>query len=136
MGGSAHKERVRVDRHYPIVDDRAIGRLFRELRLRLGWRASDVALRAGISTSTYSRVERGHFDRVKLSTLRQVGAVLEVRLVLEGRWRGAAADRILSSRHTQMTESVVQMLTAAGWEVRPEVSFNHFGERGVVDIVG
>jgi hypothetical protein len=27
------------------------------------------------------------------------------------------------------------MLIEAGWEIRPEVSFNHFGERGVVDIV-
>ena len=27
------------------------------------------------------------------------------------------------------------MLLDAGWEIRPEVSFNHFGERGVVDVV-
>jgi len=34
-----------------------------------------------------------------------------------------------------MTEAVTQILVAAGWEVRPEVSFNHWGERGVVDLV-
>jgi hypothetical protein len=28
-----------------------------------------------------------------------------------------------------------RFLANAGWEVRPEVSFNHFGERGVVDLV-
>jgi hypothetical protein len=34
-----------------------------------------------------------------------------------------------------MTEVVTRLLIDAGWQVRPEVSFNHFGERGVVDIV-
>ena len=75
------------------MDDLAIGRVFRELRIRLGWRASDVASRAGTSTSTYSRIERGQIDRITLSTLRGVANVLEVRLVLEPRWRGAGLDR-------------------------------------------
>jgi hypothetical protein len=34
-----------------------------------------------------------------------------------------------------MAEAVTQMLIDQSWEVRPEVSFNHFGERGVVDLV-
>jgi hypothetical protein len=34
-----------------------------------------------------------------------------------------------------MTETVARMLMDAGWEVRPEVSFSHYGERGVVDLV-
>jgi hypothetical protein len=34
-----------------------------------------------------------------------------------------------------MTEAITRLLISARWEVRPEVSFNHFGERGVVDIV-
>ena len=45
-------------------------------------------------------------------------------------------DRFLSSRHAAMSEIAAKMLLEAGWEVRPEVSFNHFGERGVVDLVG
>ena len=117
------------------MDDLALGRLFRELRIRLGWRATDVASRAGISDSTYSRIERGQIDRIKVDTIRKVGAVLEVRVLLETRWRGAAIDRVLSSRHAAMTETVARMLIDAGWEIHPEVSFNHFGERGVVDIV-
>jgi hypothetical protein len=93
-----------------------------------------VAERAGISASLYSVIERGHLDRIALGTLRKVGGVLEVRLILEPRWRGAAIDRILSSRHAAMSEAVTRLLLDAGWEVRPEVSFNHFGERGVVDL--
>jgi transcriptional regulator with XRE-family HTH domain len=117
------------------MDDIALGRLFRELRIRLGWRATDVASLAGISDSTYSRIERGQIGRIKVDMIRRVGAVLEVRVLLEARWRGAALDRVLSSRHAALTETVARLLIDAGWEIRPEVSFNHFGERGVVDIV-
>jgi len=118
-----------------LVDDLAIGRLFREIRLRLDWPQKVVAARARISDGAYSAIERGLFDTVPLGKLRRVAAVLEVRLPLEPRWRGAAVDRILSSRHAQMTEAVARMLIDAGWEVRPEVSFSHYGERGVVDLV-
>ncbi|MEO5703858.1 MAG: helix-turn-helix transcriptional regulator, partial [Candidatus Limnocylindrales bacterium] len=117
------------------MDDIAVGRLFRELRVRLGWPQRIVAAKAGISPSTYSEIERGQLDRKTLEILRRVAAVLEARLVMEPRWRGAAVDRMLSSRHAAMTEAVTRILIAAGWEVRPEVSFNHWGERGVVDLV-
>lgn len=117
------------------MDDLATGRLFRELRVRLGWPQSEVAKRAGISQAAYSEIERGLIETLPVGKLRRVAAVLEVRLTLEPRWRGAAIDRFMSSRHASMTEAVVRLLVLAGWQVQPEVSFNHFGERGVVDIV-
>lgn len=88
-----------------------------------------------MATATYSRMERGDIARSRLGTLRKVGEVLEVRLVLEARWRGAGLDRFLGEGHAAMAEAISQMLIAAGWDVRPEVSFSHFGERGVVDLV-
>ncbi len=117
------------------MDDLAIGRLFRELRIRLGWSQAVVAEKAGISRSTYSEIERGRLERAALRKVRQVAAMLEVRLVLDPRWRGAARDRVLGSRHAAMGEIVAKRLVDAGWPVMPEVSFNHFGERGVVDLV-
>lgn len=117
------------------MDDLALGRLFRELRIRLGWTQQVAADKAGISRTSYSEIERGRVDRVPLARLRTVGSVLEVRLVLEPRWRGAALDRFMGSRHAAMAEVVTRWLIGAGWEVRPEVSFNHDGERGVVDLV-
>ena len=117
------------------MDDLAIGRVFRELRIRLGWPQWVVAAKASISPSAYSEIERGHIETIALGRLRRVAAVLEVRLVLEPRWRGAGLERALSSRHAAMTEAVSRLLVEAGWEVRPEVSFNHFGERGVVDLI-
>lgn len=117
------------------MDDLAIGRTFRALRIRLGWPQRMAAAKAGISTSSYSEIERGLIDGVPIAKLRRVAAIYEVRLVLEPRWRGAALDRALSSRHAAMAEAVTRILIDAGWSVRPEVSFNHFGERGVVDLV-
>ena len=56
-------------------------------------------------------------------------------MLLEPRWRGAAIDRVLNERHAAMAEAVTRLLVDEGWDVRPEVSFSHFGERGVVDLV-
>lgn len=117
------------------MDDLAIGRLLRELRIRLGWTQRVIAAKTGVSTAAYSEIERGLIDTVPLGKLRRVAATLDVRLVLEPRWRGAAVDRVLATRHASMTEAVVRLLLAAGWQVQPEVSFSHYGERGVVDIV-
>lgn len=117
------------------MDDLAIGRVFRALRIRLGWTQDEAAAKAGVSRTSYSEIERGWIDRVPIGKLRKVAAIYQVRLVLEPRWRGAELDRTFSSRHAGMAEAITQLLLAAGWEVRPEVSFNHFGERGVVDLV-
>ncbi len=55
--------------------------------------------------------------------------------MVEPRWRGGSLDRVLAQRHADMSEAVARILREAGWDVRPEVSFNHFGERGIVDLV-
>ena len=117
------------------MDDLAVGRLFRQLRIRLGWPQEVVASKAGIARTTYSEIERGLLDRISLGRLRRVAAVLEIRLPSTPRWRGADLDRMLSAGHAAMSERVAKLLVDAGWEVQPEVSFNHFGERGVVDLV-
>jgi len=118
-----------------MVDDVGIGRLFRAIRLRLGWRQLDVSEKAQVSRALYSAIERGHLDRVPLGTLRRIAAVLEIRLPIEPSWRGGQIERVLSGRHAAMEERITAMLVAAGWEVRPEASFNNFGERGVIDLV-
>lgn len=117
------------------MDDQRIGLALRRVRLRLGRRQQDVADRAGVSQAAYSRIEQGQFDSMTLSRLRRVAASLEVRLDVEPRWRGAELGRLIASGHSRMHERVAELLTGAGWACRPEVSFSHFGERGVVDIV-
>ena len=46
------------------MDDLAIGRVLRELRIRLGWPQRVVAAKARISASAYSEIERGHIESV------------------------------------------------------------------------
>lgn len=129
---AAGKDAVRQS---AVVDEQRLGLAFRRIRLRLGWRQQDVADRAGVSRAAYSRVERGHAERVSIALLRRVASVLDIRIEVVPRWRGAALDGMLASGHARMHELVSQVLYASGWATRPEVSFNHFGERGVVDIV-
>jgi transcriptional regulator with XRE-family HTH domain len=116
------------------MDDLRIGALFRAARLRLAWRQSDVAGRAGVSRQTISRIERGHLG-CSLPRLRRVAAILEVQIDVAARWRGGEGARLLSERHGVMAESVSRALPLTGWEPRAEVSFSIFGERGVIDLL-
>jgi transcriptional regulator with XRE-family HTH domain len=118
------------------MDDVAFGLALRRVRLRRNERQVDVAARAGISQSEYSLIERGHLDGIPLRTIRAAAAALEVRVNLVARWRGGDLDRLLHGRHAAMGEAVTARLLKAAWEVLPEVSFNHYGERGVIDLVG
>jgi len=116
------------------MDDQRFGAAIRTARIRRGWRQEDLATRAGVSESVASRLERGHVESMQLRTLRKVSGALEIRLELLPRSRGADLDRIANARHSDLTEAVVSWLRSLpGWDVRPEHSFSHFGERGVVD---
>lgn len=117
------------------MDDVGIGTVCRRLRIRLGWTQEELAGRAGVSQATISRLERGHVAEMNLRALRRVGGTLDLRFDLVPRWRGGELDRMLGSRHAAMHEEVAALLVAAGWQAAPEVTFNHFGERGVIDIL-
>src|SRR5215217_5392416 len=117
------------------MDDLALGRTFRRVRQRLRWRQVDVARAASVSASTVSLIERGQIGGLTLATLRKVGKPLEIEVRIELRWRGSELFRLLAEGHARMAETVAQDLVGRGWEVRPEISFSHFGERGVVDLV-
>jgi transcriptional regulator with XRE-family HTH domain len=118
------------------MDDQRLGTAFRQIRIRRGLRQEDVARLAGVSRTTISRMERGHFGTLSVDTVRRVAAALDVRVDLVPRWRAGDLDRLLNARHSQLHESVARRFgELPGWLVRPEVSFAIFGERGVVDIL-
>lgn len=62
-------------------------------------------------------------------------AVLEVRLDLVARWRGGSLDRLRDAGHAALAAAWKRRLERWGWQVWVEVSFNHYGERGRVDLV-
>lgn len=117
------------------MDRLRVGRSIRAIRIRLGWRQSDLALRSGVSRSLVSKVERGlirHSDLDRIDRIcSSLGADLDVRV----RWRGEGLDRLLDEAHAALTDRVVSELKAAGWALALEVTFNEYGERGSIDVL-
>lgn len=62
-------------------------------------------------------------------------AVVEVHVDLAATWRGSAGARLLDRAHAAIVERLVAILSTVGWTVLVEYGFNHFGERGSVDIL-
>src|SRR4029079_17838803 len=44
-------------------------------------------------------------------------------------------DRVADEGHAALVGLVAALLEGLGWQVRPEVSFSVFGERGSIDLV-
>jgi len=117
------------------MDDQRLGALLRVLRLRRGIRQVDVATLAGLSDQTVSRIERGDLESLSFGAVRRVARVLEARLDLRLWTRAGEVERVASANHAALVEALIGALRSAGWTCWPEVSFNHGGERGLVDIV-
>ena len=119
------------------MDNVRFGITVRTVRIRRGWRQDDLAAVTHVSRAQIGRIEHGHLDSIQLGRLRNVCAALEIRVDLMPRWRGADLDRMISSRHALLAESVVEALRrdSPEWQVFPEVSFSIWGERGVIDLL-
>ena len=121
--------------HPLAMDDQQVGAVLRAIRRHRGLRQLDVAMRAGLSQTVVSDLERGHLDQVTLGTIRRAARALEVALPITPRWRGGDLARLLDAGHAGLVEGVVATLQALGWEAQVERSFNHFGERGSIDVL-
>jgi transcriptional regulator with XRE-family HTH domain len=117
------------------VDDQRVGSVLRTVRRRRRLTQQQLAEAAGTSQTTVSRLERGHMQALSLSAIRRVAGVLEVRLELVPRWRGADLGRLLDATHADLVEIVLQRLRSAGWATVPEATFSVFGERGAIDVL-
>jgi transcriptional regulator with XRE-family HTH domain len=118
------------------MNDVEIGRRFRALRHRLGWRQTDVGEAAGLSQDVVSLIECGHVEDVSVRALRGVATALGAELQLSVTFRGGVLDRLLDEGHAAVVAAVLRRLEALGWEVHPEVSFSVYGEMGSIDLVG
>ena len=116
------------------MDDQRLGAAIRAIRVRRGLTQQDLADASGVSRSTVSLAERGHWQRLSIDTVRRIGGPLDLRVECVGRWRGGDLDRLLSRGHSMLAERFASGLSALpGWVVVPEVSFSIYGERGVID---
>jgi transcriptional regulator with XRE-family HTH domain len=121
--------------HDGRVNDIELGRRFRALRHRRGWRQADVGEAAGLSQDLVSLAECGHIAELSVRSLRALAGALDAELKMELWFRGGEVDRLLDEGHAALVDAVVGRLAALGWEVRPEVSFAVYGERGSIDVV-
>lgn len=118
------------------MDDQQLGVRLRAARIRRGWRQADLAGRAGVSDATVSRIERGHLGSLTFEAVRCVTAALEIRLETLPRSRAGDLDRLVNARHAALAEAVLaRFARLPGWVARPEISFNVYGDRGVVDVL-
>ena len=118
------------------MDRLRVGRSSRALRIRLGLRQSDVAAKARASRSAVSRIERGEITSTPLGTLEAICTALGADLDVRIRWQGEGLDRLMDEAHAGIVERFVRDLRAAGWETALEATFNEYGERGSVDVLG
>ena len=88
-----------------------------------------------MSRGAIARIEQGHAASVTVETLEKLAEQLGARVLCRLLWQGEGLDRLLDSNHAAIVEQVVRVLSGLGWEVATEVSFNHFGERGSIDIL-
>jgi hypothetical protein len=88
-----------------------------------------------VSGPTISRIERGILRGLPLGTVERIADALGASVDVTLRWEGEQLDRLIDAAHAFIQQQSAAILTSGGWTVRPEVSFNHYGDRGRVDLL-
>ena len=115
-----------------MVDDLALGRQMRILRLRRGLRQEDVRIRTGASRDRIREIENGRLDDLRLGDLRRIGAAVGVRLRVSLIVATGDLSHLADGAHAAMVGSVASMLRSQGWDVAVEVEYSG----GSVDVLG
>ncbi len=118
------------------MDDQRIGSGLRAMRIRRKLRQRDLSVAAGVPRGVVALIEHGRLDEVGFGQIRAVARALDARFEGLVRWQGGDLDRLTSRGHAQMHEAMASWFAELdGWQASPEVSFNEFGERGIIDIL-
>ena len=115
--------------------DARLAELVRLIRRQAHHTQLQLAVLARVPLNDLKKIEAGDAGAVKLSRARDVLEAEGARGRLVPWWNGAAADRLLDSRHAALVERVVALLMRRGWDVHVEISFSEWGERGSIDIL-
>jgi hypothetical protein len=81
-----------------------------------------------------SRLERGRLLGMPLRTAERLLEALGASVEVTARWEGERLDRLLDAEHARLQQYLAAVLAGLGWAVEVEVSFNHYGDRGRVDV--
>lgn len=115
--------------------DEALGRALRALRHRRGWRQSDASQHARVARSVVSDMEAGRLDGHALGALRRTAAAVGASIRIELVFAGGDVHRLLDADHAALQNHWKQWLERKGWIVHAEATFNHYGERGSIDLL-
>ena len=113
-----------------------LGRLARLVRQRARLTQAEVARLAGVGRWKVIDIEAGRLKDLSFGEVESCLESLGMRLVVRADYHGAEADRLLDQRHADLVAAITRLLQRHGWEVRVEVSFGYYGERGSMDVVG
>jgi transcriptional regulator with XRE-family HTH domain len=112
-----------------------LARAVRHLRQARGWRQIDLGQRAGVSRQLVSQLECGELAGLTVRSIGRVAEALGASVDVTVRWQGADLDRLADAAHARLAQATVTLLESLGWDTRLEVSFNHYGDRGRVDVL-
>lgn len=112
-----------------------IGAKVRALRKRRGWTQEDLANRLGYSRELISRIENDRLKNVPFGKVQGCVDELGGFMRIDVQWQGERLARLIDARHAAIQNRFVEMITTLGWAARVEASFNHFGERGRIDVL-
>jgi transcriptional regulator with XRE-family HTH domain len=115
------------------VERRTVVRALRATRRRRGWTQAQLGNRLRISRSEVSRWERSDLDECSVQDVQRWATALGAHLAIELRVDGERP--LADARHAEIQDWAVRLLRNAGWEVQAEASFNHYGDRGRIDVL-
>lgn len=118
------------------MDCYRLARLHRLLRHRAQLTQQALAERSGVARWKIVKLEAGQLQDLRFGDVDSCFAALDARLEVQAGYHGAAGDRVLDERHAQIVAGFVALLRRNGWEVRVEVSFSDYGDRGSIDVLG
>lgn len=110
-----------------------IARLLRALRRQRRWTQRQLAAKLGIPQQWLSDLERGQLTGCSLKVLESWTAALGATLFLDVRIAGPRP--LVDARHAAIQNWLAAMLRQHGWLVDVEPSFNHYGDRGRIDLL-
>ena len=72
---------------------------------------------------------------MSLGAIERIASALDASVDLTLRWEGEQLDRLIDAAHAWLQQQTASLLSSQGWLVAAEVSFNHYGDRGRVDLL-
>jgi hypothetical protein len=117
------------------VNDRTLGAAVRARRHQRGWRLVDLAAVARVGATQCGLVERGQIGRLTVRSARQVASAVGIDLAWDIGWQDQNVRRLLDADHSAVAAGFMRWLGTIAWLSQAEVSFNHYGDRGRIDVL-